>query len=292
MKKIIFTSYLVVLAGGFLCSQVIPKSVGINTNNPRGALHVDAKGDNGSGDTPTNISDDVIVDTNGNLGLGTISPVQKVHVEAPASSGNGFRLNDQSQDIGYLLMSRDTMGTATWIPKPFSVKTGAIKINGTVSGSGNNSDVTAIPLRLAPGIWMIMAKYALIGDSGGFYFWTYLHDLDDQPNRRTPADDSNPNWYLNKSTSFKTAMSVVGMLPEQAGGYATTPTINYVTIIASPGKSPGDDGYEHEIRVTFSTSSGGGQGGVNSFTITNILATMNLGVYLYAIRLDVDMNSL
>ncbi len=64
---------------------IIPLSlsaqIGINTNEPQVPLHIDSRGDtNGS----SNISDDVIVTSDGNIGIGTLTPRKKLEVQGNA----------------------------------------------------------------------------------------------------------------------------------------------------------------------------------------------------------------
>lgn len=83
--------------------------VGINTKNPQGILHIDAK-DNTSGNT--NSDDDIIVTQDGNLGIGTLNPTTKLHIVS-SSIGKGFALQDGSQGSNYILVS-DNNGNAYW----------------------------------------------------------------------------------------------------------------------------------------------------------------------------------
>ena len=83
--------------------------VGINTENPQGVLHVDAAGNtNGAANT----SDDVVVSTTGNVGVGTIAPAAKVDIRTSTASG-GLRLQDGTQGAGKVLSS-DANGNASW----------------------------------------------------------------------------------------------------------------------------------------------------------------------------------
>lgn len=87
--------------------------VGINTENPQGVLHIDSKGDtNGS----TNTSDDVIVNSDGNLGVGLLSPAAKVE---PLNNGTTplMRIVDGTQGVGKILRSDDD-GNASWVNMP------------------------------------------------------------------------------------------------------------------------------------------------------------------------------
>lgn len=78
MKKNIKFSILIL---GLISFYGNAQNVGINTPNPQGVLHVDGKRDNPtSGTTFTNaqVSNDVIVTANGNVGVGNINPKVKL----------------------------------------------------------------------------------------------------------------------------------------------------------------------------------------------------------------------
>jgi hypothetical protein len=87
--------------------------VGINIDNPKGVFHIDAKNNtNGS----NNISDDIIVDANGNIGIGTLSPSTKLEIVSEGTNTNpisGFTLKDGNQAIGRVLTS-NADGRAMW----------------------------------------------------------------------------------------------------------------------------------------------------------------------------------
>ncbi len=94
----------------FICLKFIGAQVGINTNTPQGIFHVDSYGDtNGS----LNISDDVIVTSNGNVGIGTLNPSEKLHI-------SGQSLTSGDSEIGNTL----TIGGNGLIK-------GKISVNGT-----------------------------------------------------------------------------------------------------------------------------------------------------------------
>lgn len=335
MKKL-FLLYIIIAGGiGFTKSfaQTAP-SVGVNTTNPQGPFHVDAKGDtNGS----LNTSDDVIVDKNGNLGIGTIAPTAKVHIKTDGST-NGIRISDQSEGKGSMLMFQDNTGIVNWVPKPFTIKQAELRkdfnMNDPFKRNANDHREISIPghgLKLTPGIWMIMAKYMVYnnGDDKGNLFWTYLHDLDDLttlpvdnnhlrdkrkpclvdgalPENNCNGSGYNLNWYLASNdlggNPSEYAMTVVGTYPEAKGQGYTTPYVNYIAVIKSddplnPGKKlrPGDPGYEHEIALTFSSSLNGDQVLETRSSIRgsgNNGGNLEVGVYFFAIRLDIDESSL
>ncbi len=79
MKKLLLiTSSLVMFSFSY------GQKVGINTENPQGVFHVDGSKNNPAtgSPSPAQQADDVLVDSNGNVGIGTIEPTNKLHVTA------------------------------------------------------------------------------------------------------------------------------------------------------------------------------------------------------------------
>lgn len=58
--------------------------IGVSTSNPFGTFHVDGAKDNPATGTPTvaEQANDVVINTSGNLGAGTLAPTNKVHINA------------------------------------------------------------------------------------------------------------------------------------------------------------------------------------------------------------------
>lgn len=336
--------FLLYMLGGSVGISSAFAQVGINTTEPKGVFHVDAKG-NTQGNS--NISDDVIVDSNGNLGIGTLTPQAKVHIYTDGTVP-GIRISDQSEAAGSMLMFQDNTGVVNWVPKPFSIRQVETKdlrtdfvMNNRDAGDHVEISQPGKGLKLPPGVWMIMAKYMIYnqGDDEGFLYWTYLHDLDDTSNLKVdsvhlkdkripcmnPASSPLPinqggnlcdngkynrNWYLASQNKFvngnpsEHAMTMVGTYPEAKSQGYTTPYVNYIAIIKpnenpDPDKKgeklkPGDPGYEHEIALTFSTSLKGAQKLETKSSIPgmgNNGGDLPVGVYFFAIRLDIDENS-
>jgi len=100
MKKILTLAAAVFLSGNIF------GQIGINTDTPKtgSVLHVDPAG-NTTGSS--GISDDVIVDQEGKLGIGTTSPDTKVHLIGK------FRMTDGYQDEEQALIS-DENGVGSW----------------------------------------------------------------------------------------------------------------------------------------------------------------------------------
>lgn len=93
---------------------VISAQVGINTQDVRGVFHLDAGKDNPASGTisASQVANDVMVDANGNMGVGTIAPVARLHLKADAPF-KAFRLEDGSEGENRILQG-DKDGRAFW----------------------------------------------------------------------------------------------------------------------------------------------------------------------------------
>lgn len=114
MRKNIFLG-IILLSSNLMFSQV-----GIDTQNPKGVLHIDGGKDNpstGSTFTPVQQSNDVVVTSAGKIGLGTHTPVTKIDAR---NSGNGA--------IGF--------GTSTLTAS--AADEGAVRYNNRVEYSNGN----------------------------------------------------------------------------------------------------------------------------------------------------------
>lgn len=88
--------------------------IGINTEYPKGILHIDAKGDNGENNFPVNITDDVVIDQNGNMGLGTLNPTEKLQVEGSTLFKGKVTVNNTSKGEGKVFVTTNGNGKGTW----------------------------------------------------------------------------------------------------------------------------------------------------------------------------------
>ncbi|WP_336686438.1 hypothetical protein [Chryseobacterium bernardetii] len=127
MKKIIILS-------GIVFSNLIFSQVGINTPNPQGSFHVDGAKDNISTGVPTvgQQSNDFIILSNGNIGVGTVSPANKLDIRS--STNGALKIVDGTQGNAKVLTS-DANGVATWKDLPVSANTNIYNSNGTLSGA-------------------------------------------------------------------------------------------------------------------------------------------------------------
>lgn len=100
--------------------------VGINTTNPLGVWHIDPKGDTTS---PTNgIDDDIVITTDGNIGIGTVNPPNKLSIVTTGANTGLYLPNGASS--GKVLTS-DIQGNAVWVSS-------AVQYQTSVYGSTNS----------------------------------------------------------------------------------------------------------------------------------------------------------
>jgi hypothetical protein len=124
MKHAILSLCLLCAFAAAKC-QTQPGSVGIHTENPKGILHVDgastpATTNPPSGEvSPLQASDDVVIDADGNLGIGIIAPQAKVDIHA-TTPGGALRIRDGTQGARKVLTSLDSYGSASWTVAPGS----------------------------------------------------------------------------------------------------------------------------------------------------------------------------
>lgn len=103
--------------------------VAINTKSPLGNFHIDAAGDNAATPTAAQLINDVIINNNGYVGIGT-SPSRALHLKSTVA-GKAFRLEDGNEFQDKILMT-DGNGIATWK----TLSSGGRLINLTLHHSG------------------------------------------------------------------------------------------------------------------------------------------------------------
>lgn len=97
-----------------IISCTIHAQVGINTKDVRGVFHIDAGEDNSASGTitATQLANDVVVDVNGNMGVGTLVPTARLHLKSNTMY-DAFRMNDGSEAKGRILQG-DRLGNSFW----------------------------------------------------------------------------------------------------------------------------------------------------------------------------------
>jgi hypothetical protein len=129
----------------------------------------------------------MVIDHNGNVGIGTITPNNTLHVNGT------FQLQNASAAVGYVLTSTDALGNATWQPSPGNSAwnlignsgTGATDFIGTTDAQDlrfrtNNTEKMVITSSGNVGIGTNSPTYKLetIGDikANAYYFPEYTLD--------------------------------------------------------------------------------------------------------------------
>ncbi len=155
--------------------------VGINTTNPQGVFNVDGKKDNPTTGVPNVLqqSNDLVVTSDGNVGIGTTTPTRKLEIVSTTSPA--LRLIDGSQKSNYVMMS-DANGNGKWYPLTETViaQFTAEGYNGTVSSS---KKYIGVSIKLPPGKWLVMTNIVLNADTaptGGNGAWVRLQWCADQ----------------------------------------------------------------------------------------------------------------
>ncbi len=108
MKKNILTQ-ITLLLSFYTFGQV-----GIGTTNPQGILHIDAATNTVLGTTSTH-TDDFIITSTGNVGIGTLAPSTKLEINS--STAGSIKIVDGTQGEGKVLVS-DATGIGTWQELP------------------------------------------------------------------------------------------------------------------------------------------------------------------------------
>lgn len=87
---------------GIFSIGILHAQVGINTEDPQGVFHVA---------TDNNTTADLVVSSDGNVGIGTLAPTAKLHIKS--DSEEVLRIKDGSQVQGYIMKS-DANGVGNW----------------------------------------------------------------------------------------------------------------------------------------------------------------------------------
>lgn len=104
--------YILVIFCFLFMPLVLKGQVGINTEDIRGVLHIDAAADNDPVTiTPLQESNDVVVSTDGNVGVGTLVPTSRLHLKSNTPY-SAFRMRTPSS-VGSVLLG-DSNGNAYW----------------------------------------------------------------------------------------------------------------------------------------------------------------------------------
>lgn len=217
--------------------------VGINTNSPKGWLHVDSKKD--SNGTPATTTDDFVISTDGKVGIGTTTPTEKLHVEGKVlTTGNSTVDNQLNVEGNTLVKGKMAIGDSHTPTTTVHVKTNngenAIRIEDNTFSSGkyltSDKDGNAYWENIAPETHVVGYNIPLYtaakristnasGSWGGQYF-TYVNITD------TPLNLTEGVWliiarygvrmtYSAHSSSYKLEDMIWTKLEQSLNGGAT-----------------------------------------------------------------------
>ena len=131
---------------GIFSLGMLNAQVGINTKTPLGVLHIDPAGDTNAAGT-SSTSDDFVVNSNGQVGIGTVFPGKTLDLRGK------FKLVDGTQSDGYFLTS-DANGNGSW-KKTMQMKDFVDGITSFPPITTITPTYTGTNITLPAGTWMI-----------------------------------------------------------------------------------------------------------------------------------------
>lgn len=155
--------------------------LGISTSNPKAVLHIDGgKNNEITGNvSAANQVDDVVVDSNGFIGIGNNTPAVSLDIKTQGTQVapiSGIKVQDGAQNENYVITS-DANGNGLWKPVALTLTRG-------VNGAGINFPwvqtglftYTGTYIDLAPGKWLvtIIQLIAPIGTALTANDWMWL----------------------------------------------------------------------------------------------------------------------
>lgn len=209
--------------------------VGINTFEPIGVLHIDSKGDTdisaNKGDT-----DDVVILSDGRVGIGTTSPQSSLDVQG------SLRIADGTQNANLVLTTNDE-GYAHWDNAPnMSVLEGNIDENGLANIQVGGNEVfrySGASISLPAGNWMVYyyAIYNNKPNSNSTLWW----DLTDSPTVY--------NYIRHRVLSYTTVGATLAVTYASYSVVNSIPQTYYVWGVCLNSTSPDEFTYKEGGRI-------------------------------------------
>ncbi|MBP2619618.1 hypothetical protein [Chryseobacterium jejuense] len=170
----------------FALCILVKAQVGISTSYPQGTFHVDGAKDNPSDSGPSIIqqSNDFIVTSAGNVGIGTITPATKIDIIS--SNPGAIKIADGTQGESKVLMS-DADGVGTWNTLNSSKATiqGVFPATSqTINSNGSGVRGTGVKISLTKGKWIINAGLTIESQIASQRIWLHAY-LSSSQNART-----------------------------------------------------------------------------------------------------------
>ncbi|SHK82804.1 hypothetical protein [Chryseobacterium polytrichastri] len=167
----------VILLFPLIISEIISAQIGVSTSNPQGIFHIDGGKDNSSTESPSVLqqSNDFIVTSTGNTGIGTTAPIAKLDIIS--NTAGAIKITDGTQGSDKVLMS-DASGIGTW-KIPASIRATA---NGVfpspslnVSSNGSGTIYSNVYIDLTEGKWALNAGLTISNSSNTNRIWLHAY---------------------------------------------------------------------------------------------------------------------
>ncbi|SHF89201.1 hypothetical protein [Dysgonomonas macrotermitis] len=227
----------ITLISSLIFSLNIHSQIGIQTDFPRTLFHIDGAKDNpqngASAVTTTQQQNDITIDTNGRMGLGTISPQAKLHIEhSKIVSGDeyGLKLTPGYGGPSILALQNDGQ-TVKWEANPSLGQQAQFQVQPTVFPYINNIPTNMTKLN---GSLSLSGSDKILIPTEGRYLLTFdMIGLTTFDTRYAPPYQSSIYIYLYKyNTLTGTAEAVDAMehymtITQSTGEYMAFPTALY-----------------------------------------------------------------
>lgn len=248
-KRVLLCSLLGVIS---VCSFSQTKNVGINTEDPQGVFHIVS----GKDDKLNQEFDEFIVDSEGNVGIGTRTP--KAKLEIIGTKGQALRVKPAGVQTKGEIIASDAEGNFVAETRPMpeikegsiiqieteliAKKTSAPNLIKTTpfipgdpnipSGSKPAVKISDKPLELTEGTWLIQLKYTTRTTAGSGENFKAGGD-------KCGRDDGYPGFdqyiwtllYDENQSPDKGVLTTVGFATERSGACACTPQLTHVVKI-------------------------------------------------------------
>lgn len=169
------------LCATFMVNFSMSAQVGINTANPQAILHIDGAKNNETAGvvSPGNQVDDVVVTSNGFVGIGVNTPQRSLDIKTQGTSVtpiSGLKIQDGTQNENYVITS-DSNGNGLWKPVALTLTRGVNGVGVSVPWVQTGLyTYTGSYIDLAPGKWLvtIIQLVAPVGTSLTANDWMWL----------------------------------------------------------------------------------------------------------------------
>jgi len=179
MKYLYQLIFVLFLFPVVVLSQNNPR-IGIMTHSPEKLFHIDASGDNESSAQPGRYENDVVVDENGNVGIGTIAPTAKLHIKKTDNSASALLFDNSrnSYTQGHVVTSDVDGNIVIKVPETGLLYTWRLGVNPILLEADFKkiTGPTTTDITYLPGIVADPSNYSLFVPKGK-YMLLFIGDM-------------------------------------------------------------------------------------------------------------------